>query len=815
MAFPSMFYFSLSLLLLLLLLPFSVNSQSRRNVSQGSSLTAGSNDYWISPSGDFAFGFERVNNSTNGFLVAIVFDKMPERTVIWSANRNNLVPRGSTVQLNSGGLLILADPSGRQLWTPIQTPASYAAMLDTGNFVLAAGRSFNIWETFDVPTDTLLPTQIVNPGFQLISKYSRTNYSMGRFKFSLQPDGNVVQYTTTYPQMGNNFAYWASNTVASNWSSNSVPVGYSFIFNLSGFVYLASDNGSVLKTVFSNGESNQDFYQRVTLDFDGVLRYYVYPKGNGTSTTDSRGGNRWSSGWTTSYFQPLNLCIQVMGKTGSGACGYNSYCQLGNDQNPICRCPEGYVLLDPSDENKGCIQDFAPQDCRLDESDVFDLVVMPNADWVDGEYTSLESYTEDMCRQACLSDCQCDAAIYGRGSCWKKRMPLSNGRVDALVGVKALIKVRKSNSTSPLCPVSKKKKDKSALIIIGSVLLSTSGLINLLLLSAVTFLFLSKRRENRGNRIVAVNQEKDSLSTNLHKFSFIQLELATERFKEVLGSGASGTVYKGILPNKQLVDVKRLDKMVNKTQDQEFTTEVKVIGGTNHRNLVKLVGFCNEGQHRVLVYEFMSNGSLADLLFVDHSKPSWYTRTEIAYAVARGLVYLHDECSTQIIHCDIKPQNILLDESLTAKISDFGLAKLLKANQTKTMTLIRGTRGYVAPEWFKNMPITAKVDVHSFGILLLELVCCRKNLKMDAANEEEIILSDWAAECYIEGKLQKLVEDDKEAIGDIGKVERFVKIALWCLQDDPYLRPGMKKVVQMLEGSVPVSAPPDPASFIS
>ncbi|CAN1148716.1 G-type lectin S-receptor-like serine/threonine-protein kinase RLK1, partial [Linum perenne] len=121
----------------------------------------------------------------------------------------------------------------------------------------------------------------------------------------------------------------------------------------------------------------------------------------------------------------------------------------------------------------------------------------------------------------------------------------------------------------------------------------------------------------------------------------------------------------------------------------------------------------------------------------DHSRPSWYTRTEIAYAVVRWLVYLHGECNTQIIQCNIKPQNILLDVSLTAKISDFGLGKLLKANQTKTMTLIRRKRG--------------------------------------------------------EGKLQKVVEDDKEAIGDIGKVERFVNIAFWCVQDDPYLRTGMRK----------------------
>jgi serine/threonine protein kinase len=188
---------------------------------------------------------------------------------------------------------------------------------------------------------------------------------------------------------------------------------------------------------------------------------------------------------------------------------------------------------------------------------------------------------------------------------------------------------------------------------------------------------------------------------------------------------------------------------------------------------------------------------------------------QIAFGVARGLLYLHEECSSQIIHCDIKPQNILLDESLNARISDFGLAKLLKTDQTKTTTGIRGTKGYVAPEWFKNLPVTTKVDTYSFGILLLELVCCRKNFEINAMQEHQIVLADWACDCFKEGKLNLLVEEDEEAMEDMKRVERFVMVAIWCIQEDPSLRPGMKKVVQMLAGGVQVSVPPDPSSFIS
>jgi serine/threonine protein kinase len=250
-----------------------------------------------------------------------------------------------------------------------------------------------------------------------------------------------------------------------------------------------------------------------------------------------------------------------------------------------------------------------------------------------------------------------------------------------------------------------------------------------------------------------------------------------------------------------------------KEKDLEFKVEVSAIGRTNHRNLVQLLGFCKEGQHQLLVYEYMSNGSLASFLFGE-SKPNWYQRKQIALGTARGLLYLHEECSNQIIHCDIKPQNILLDDTFTARIADFGVAKLLKTDQTRTSTRIRGTKGYVAPEWFKRLPVTVKVDVYSYGIVLLEIVCCRKNFEAQALAENQMILADWAYDCYRQKKLHLLLQnvDDDQAMDGIKKLEKYLMIAFWCIQEDPSVRPTIKQVTQMLEGTVEVSVPPNPSS---
>ncbi|GKV12558.1 hypothetical protein SLEP1_g23685 [Rubroshorea leprosula] len=749
--------------ILLFLLPVCVLAQTSQNISLNSTLTAAldKNDSWKSPSGDFAFGFQQIEAGM--FLLAIWFDKIPEKTITWSANWSanggNLVQQGSTIQLTTDGQFRLNDSQGKQVWTANLTGSGivdHAAMLDTGNFVLASRDDSYLWESFDQPTDTILPTQILNRNSSLVARYSEMNYSSGRFLMQLQSNGNLVLFTVHFPLLSLNTDYWSTNTNGS---------GFQVIFDLSGSIFLKAENESILKNITSIGASSSNFYQRAILEYDGVFRQYVYPKND--SVADGR-PMAWSS--DSESHVPDDICKSItMQRTGSGACGFNSYCHLGNDQRPICTCPRGYSPLDPDNEMMGCKQAFVPQECDGgQDADLFDIEELPNVNWWGGDYEYFKPVSEDWCRQRCLTDCFCAVAISNTASeCWMKKLPLSNGVQLNDNGTKALVKIRKGNSTTPVANGLKKQKKR---------------------------------------RIIQPSREIQGVS--LRSLTYKELEGATNNFKEELGKGACSTVYKGILAigNNNLIAVKRLDKMVTDSE-QEFQAEISAIGKTNHKNLAQLLGFCNEGQRRLLVYEYMSNGSLASYLF-GNSRPSWYRRTQIAFGTARGLAYLHEECSNQIIHCDIKPQNILLDDSLTAKISDFGLAKLLKTDQTRTVTAIRGTKGYVAPEWFKSKPVTVKVDVYSFGILLLELICCRKSFDQDAKDENQMILADWAYDCYEEGRMYMLVQEDEEAIQDIERVEKFVMIAIWCIQDDPLLRPTMKRVSQMLEGAIEVALPP-------
>lgn len=286
------------------------------------------------------------------------------------------------------------------------------------------------------------------------------------------------------------------------------------------------------------------------------------------------------------------------------------------------------------------------------------------------------------------------------------------------------------------------------------------------------------------------------------RFSYEELCVATKDFDEKLGEGGCGSVFKGTLQDGTLVAVKRLEKL--SPGMKEFLAEVKSIGSIHHFNLVKLMGYCKDKPYRFLVYEFVSNGSLDKWIFNGDPKNclKWQIRKKIAIDIAKGLAYLHEECSKKIIHLDIKPQNILLDENFNAKVSDFGLSKLIDRDKSQVVTTMRGTPGYIAPEW-RLSKITEKVDIYSFGIVLLEIICRRKNF--DCHLESSTHLLRLLQRKSKENKLLDIVRNfDEDMENNAEEVERMIKIAAWCLQNDHARRPSMSTVVNVLEGVMEV-----------
>ncbi|XP_058099187.1 G-type lectin S-receptor-like serine/threonine-protein kinase LECRK4 [Magnolia sinica] len=434
---------------------------------------------------------------------------------------------------------------------------------------------------------------------------------------------------------------------------------------------------------------------------------------------------------------------------------------------------------------------------------------------LDSSYATL-SITKDECRKVCLDDCNCEAAMFEYGKCMKLTLPMKYGRESESASSIIFIKVGHESpvdaitdsfpNVTRMVPGENKKEPRVKILIAGIVLATC-------LVASISFscFLIYRNRAQSYKKMTDDNNLSLSEEILLRSFSYNELVKATDNFKEELGKDSFGTVYKGSLYNSnRTVAVKRLEKMVEEGE-REVRAETRAIGRTHHRNLVRLLSFCDEGSSRLLVYEYMSNGSLANLLFKAQSRHDWKERVRIALDVARWIFYLHEECEPHIIHCDIKPQNIVMDGFWTAKISDFGLAKLVMPDQTRTFTGVRGTRGYLAPEWQKNTPISVKADVYSYRIVLLEIICCRRYIELEVP-DNEIVLSEWVYSCFVGGELRKLLGGE-EVEGKI--LDRMVKVGLWCIQDEPALRPSMKNVILMMEGNMDMPIPPSPTSSMN
>ncbi|MBA0726063.1 hypothetical protein Golax_001913, partial [Gossypium laxum] len=584
------------------------------------------------------------------------------------------------------------------------------------------------------------------------------------FSASMLDSGNFVLYNKVNHTIWESFEHPTDTLLG---GTNGVNLSLRLFLNSTGFLQLINNTDSSIYL-----EINYRFYQEVS---------YNYHNENTTTTTSNDGivhsatldvdGNfqlythqfEPSGGFRTSRVsRALEDYCKVV-----GFCGINSYCTF-NDDRAYCACLPGTDFIDPQRNTLGCKRNYSEAHCKggKDNIPLYNITPLQNIVWITGD--------NDVSSTVFLK-----------------------------MGIRSL---EADDGTVPheLKPQIKRKDPTLKILLLTFSLVACSCA-----LLAISGVFIFKFRVLRYKRLLEIGNLGLTGEVTLTSFSYNELKRATNGFKEELGKGSFGAVYKGSLNRgRNLIAVKRLEKLVEEGE-REFQAEMRAIGRAHHKNLVRLLGYCAEDSKRVLVYDYMGNGSLADLLFKSRQRPDWDERTRIALDVARGILYLHEECETPIIHCDIKPQNILMDDYWRAKISDFGLAKLLMGDHTRTFTVVRGTRGYMAPEWHKNIPISAKADVYSYGIVLLETVFCRRNLDTTVSNPEEIILSILVYKCLVEKKLDKLVlgeEVDKKSL------DRMVMVALWCIQDEPALRPSIKTVVMMLEGITDICIPPCPTA---
>ncbi|XP_041010690.1 rust resistance kinase Lr10-like [Juglans microcarpa x Juglans regia] len=352
------------------------------------------------------------------------------------------------------------------------------------------------------------------------------------------------------------------------------------------------------------------------------------------------------------------------------------------------------------------------------------------------------------------------------------------------------------------------KGSSTKLVTTGAIL----GPTLLLLLAFALYRVYSHDKAEKEYRKKIENFLDDYRSYKPTRYLYADLKRITNQFTEKLGEGAYGTVFRGKLSNEIHVAVKILNS--SKGNGEEFINEVGIMGKIHHVNVVRLVGFCADGFRRALVYEFFSNYSLEKFIFSENSKShflGWERLHDISLGVAKGIEYLHQGCDQRILHFDIKPHNVLLDQNFIPKISDFGLAKLCSKDQSAvSMSTGRGTMGYIAPEVFSRNfgTVSYKADVYSFGMLLLEIVGGRRSTDITSENASQVYFPEWIYN-LLEQKveLRVFIEDD----GDMKIAKKLAIVGLRCIQWHPMDRPSMKLVVQMLEGEGDkLTMPPNP-----
>lgn len=749
--------------------------------------------------GTFELGFFTVDGGSSWYL-GIWYAAVTIRTYVWVANRRNPVvgASGASVQLTEIGRLRIADAVGQTVWeTDNRRPGAVVAFLETGNLVLRSAAGETVWQSFDSPADTWLPGMKVKCGRTVITCWrSTSDPSPGRYSLRLRPP-ECGEFELVYEPTGQ--SYWSTG----NWTGGSfkgvpemtVPYIYSFQFD-----YPYTPNATF---VYTERNTNVNAYLQAAYGPRPPLsRFFVDSSGQLQQFTWSPQTENWNMFW----YRPENPCRVF------GLCGRLGFCQgSGGGVRSLvpCNCLAGFQQDNPSAWRSG---DFSGGCWRTDNSTcgIGDGFINVGAVEFDGNAFSVSiSGGWDACQKSCLNNCSCIGLNYNprTGDCRNLYGNPINFRNSTAIGTvegmsDLYIKVGKGG-------LNKRKEKWRNGVLVGV----TCGAA--MFAFAVFLVAILKRQKRRGKD---KDEEGGFPVTNLKVFSYKELQAATRSFSEKLGHGGFGAVFRGELLDSSPVAVKRLERPGG--GEREFRAEVCTIGNIQHVNLVRLRGFCSENSHRLLVYDYMENGPLSVFLRRDGRTLSWDVRFRVAVGTARGIAYLHEECRDCIIHCDIKPENILLDGEYTAKVSDFGLAKLVGRDFSRVMTTMRGTWGYVAPEWISGLAITAKADVYSYGMTLLEIIGGRRNVEAPptlagqggeaAKGEDKWFFPPWAAKQIVEGNVANVVDQRLAGEFNLAEVERAALVAVWCIQDEEGARPTMGAVVKMLEGTVEVTVPPTP-----
>ncbi|GKV19195.1 hypothetical protein SLEP1_g29485 [Rubroshorea leprosula] len=737
---------------------------------------------------NFELGFFSPWNSSNRY-VGIWFKNISPQTVVWVANRNSPLTdsSGSLSIAATGNIFIVGNQSTIPIWSSnSSTPNNFVLqLLDTGNLVVKDAESSSFfWQSFDHPCDTIIPGMkfgwnlLTNQSWFLTSWKSLEDPSIGEYNHKLEIQG-LPQFVI---RRGSDIVYrsgpWDGNRFGLLQVEEKTVTNSFFIVNSTFVYYSFEDKG------------------------DRISRYVLNQSGSSQLLT----WNAWRGEWIAIFTLQRDQCDEY------GFCGPYGLCNV--NMEPHCRCLSGFDPKIPRDWNTfdwfgGCIP-RTPLNCSKDNGygfKKFSMLKLPDNSRLWSNRTDM---TQTDCNQACLRNCSCVAyAITDVCRCVMWFGSLLDMREYNKGGNDLYVKM----DASELGSESKARW--------GTLIITVPAVLGVLLLGSISYYLITGykrrkvKRENDPDQDVQPTMGEEEV--DLPSFDLVAIATATNDFsvENKVGEGGFGHVYKGVLPTGKEIAVKRLAKDSGQGL-QELKNEVIFIAKLQHRNLVRLLGCCIHQDEKMLVYEYMPNRSLDLYLFNQTCGVSldWQKRFDIIVGIARGLLYLHRDSRLRIIHRDLKASNILLDSEMNPRISDFGLARMFRGDQSEASTKrVVGTYGYMPPEYAIDGLFSVKSDVFSFGVLVLEIISGKRNRGFYHP-DHDLNLIGHASNLWNEDQALQLVDVLIEKSIVKSEVLRCIQVGLLCVQERSEDRPSMSSVLLMLDSEqLPLPQPKQPGFY--